>query len=268
MLVDTHCHLNMMIKKEFDVPLPTDFKTKAEPFIHEAAKYNVTTIINVGTSVVESTNCILLAETFPSVWATIGTHPNDLTENWREDIRIYKTFLEGKKREKIIGIGEIGLDYHYPHFNKQRQYDAFRAHIELALEFNLPIVVHTRDAHDETLRVIEEYKQDTIHGIIHCFSETFDFAKEAINLGFFLGIGGTLTYPKNTELREIFTNTPLESIVLETDAPFLPPQSIRGKQNSPAQIAPIADFLADLKQISVEEVAKVTTQNAFSLFNI
>lgn len=268
MFVDTHCHINTIIKKEFDQPLPKNFKELSQPIIDEAAAHHVNTIINVGTSVAESINCLLLANTFKNVWATLGTHPNDLTATWKEDVTTYKKLLQGPDKNRIVGIGEIGLDYHYSEYDKQRQYDGFRAQIELALEHQLPIVIHTRDAGDETLTVLEEYKQNNIRGIIHCFSEDSAFARHARELGFFLGIGGTVTYPKNQYLRDICIETPLSSIVLETDAPFLPPQYIRGKQNSPSQIAYIARFLAELKGVDIKDVAEQTTSNALGLFKI
>ncbi len=268
MLIDTHCHLNTIVKSQFDVPLPENFSTLVQPILDEARTHQVTRIINVGTSLVESTNCILLAQMFENVWATLGTHPNDLTADWRSDVAAYKQMLESDDRKRIVGIGEIGLDYHYPDFNKQRQYDGFRAQIELALAFDLPIVIHTRDAGDETLRVIEEYTQNGLRGIIHCFSEDAAFARHAIKLGFLLGIGGPLTYPKNESLRDIFRETSLDHIVLETDAPFLPPQFMRGKPNNPAQIQTIAYFLANLKGIEFEEVAQKTSRNALQLFKL
>lgn len=268
MFVDTHCHINMIIKKEFDTPLQNNFLSTATPIIENAHAQNVTRIINVGTSVIESENCIRLAQHFSSVWATIGTHPNDLTNSWLDDIKTYTKWLKQKEVNRIVGIGEIGLDYHYPDYNKQRQYDALRAQIELALEFDCAIVIHTRDAGAEVLEVLDEYKNNNPRGIIHCFSENDQFANKAIELGFMLGIGGTLTYPKNQTLRDIFTLVPLECIVLETDAPFLPPQPLRGKQNVPAYIPLIAQALADLKQTTIEYIGKITTQNACSLFKI
>ncbi len=268
MFVDTHCHINTIIKKEFDQPLPNNFKELAEPIITQAKEHGITTIINVGTSLIESINCVQLAKAFPNVWATLGTHPNDLTNDWKNDVHTYKKMLQSADKERIVGIGEIGLDYHYENYDKQRQYDGFKAQIELALEFALPIVIHTRDAGDETLRVIEEYKQNNIRGIIHCFSENAAFAHEAQSLGFYLGMGGTITYPKNQYLRDICAQTPLTSIVLETDAPFLPPQYMRGKSNMPEQIRYIAQFLASIKEIELQEVAAQTTSNALGLFAI
>ena len=268
MFVDTHCHINMMIKKEFDVSLNNDFYTYADLIIKEAEQQNVTKIINVGTSLIESKNCITLAQHYKNVWATIGTHPNDLTSDWKSDIAAYKKLLKEKEINRIIGIGEIGLDYHYPDYNKQRQYDALRAQIELALEYDVAIVIHTRDAGAEVLEVLSEYKQHNPRGIIHCFSEDQDFANYALELKFALGIGGPLTYPKNNALREIFTLVPLNSIVLETDSPFLPPQSLRGKQNKPANIPLIAQTLAELRKCSVEEIGITTTKTALELFRI
>ncbi len=268
MFVDTHCHINMLVKKEFDVPLQKNFALATSEIIQQAERNHVTRIINVGTSVIESENCIKIAQQFKHVWATIGTHPNDLTTSWMDDIKTYKKWLKEKELHQIVGIGEIGLDYHYPDFHKQRQYDALRAQIELALEFDVAIVIHTRDAGTEVLEILDEYKHDHPRGIIHCFSETDLFANKALELGFVLGIGGTLTYPKNNTLREIFSLVPLEKIVLETDAPFLPPQALRGKQNVPANIAIIAQALADLRGISVEEVGRTTTQTALELFRI
>ncbi len=268
MLVDTHCHMNMMVKEAFDRPLTNEEVAKASSIIHQATLQEVTTIINIGTSLVESLNCIALAQKYDNVYATIAIHPNDLTADWKKDFKELERLVQNKEQNKIVGIGECGLDYHYPDYDKQRQYDAFKAQIELALEYNLALVVHTRDAHDETLKSLEEFKGQISRGIIHCFSEGQTFADYATSWGFALGIGGTLTYPKNNALREVFKNVSLEQIVLETDAPFLPPQSMRGKQNSPANIKMIAQYLADLRNESFETVAQKTTNNAYKIFNI
>lgn len=268
MFFDTHCHINMMIKKEFDVALPSNYYPAALGIIQAAQKAQVTHLINVGTSRIESDNCVELAQDFPLVFAAIGTHPNDANEHWKEDVAHYKTLARHKYDHKIVAIGEIGLDYHYPNYNKQRQYDAFKAQIEVALEYDLAIIIHTRDAHDETLNVLEEYKHNNMRGVIHCFSEDLSFAQYAQELGFAIGIGGTLTYPKNEMLRTVCKEIPLESIILETDAPFLPPQLLRGTQNSPINIPLIAQYLADLKQVSIQKIANVTSVTAARIFTI
>ncbi|HZW61207.1 MAG TPA: TatD family hydrolase, partial [Candidatus Babeliales bacterium] len=174
--------------------------------------------------------------------------------------------IKQAEKNKIVAIGECGLDRHYPDYNIQRQYDAFKAQIEIALEYDLALIVHTRDAGQETLRSLEEFKGQIKRGVIHCFSEDQYFADEVLKMGFVIGIGGTLTYLKNDTLRSIAKTIALEKIVLETDAPFLPPQSMRGQQNHPRQIATVAQYLADLREQSFEEIGRQTTHNAQTLF--
>ncbi len=268
MLIDTHCHINLMIKKTFDTEITPDVLRLAAPIVDEASSRGVTTIINVGTSLVESFNCIQLARQYASIHAAVGIHPNDCTQTWHTDFLKIKSFVKEHKKNKIFAIGETGLDRHYPDTNLDRQKDAFRAQIDLALEENLALIVHTRDARDETLEFLQEYKGQISRGIIHCFSEDQEFANEVIAMGFVIGLGGIITYPKNEYLREIARTVPLDKIVLETDAPFLPPQAMRGKQNSPAQIRTIAEYLAQLRGLSLEEVAYATSINAQRVFEI
>ena len=161
MFIDTHCHINMMIKKTFDVLIqPQEFEL-ARKIVQEAQEADVQAIINVGTSLVESQNCVTLAERIKSIYAAVGIHPNDCTSTWQQDFKemVNKWFKDGK-HHKIVAIGECGLDKHYPDYNLPRQIDAFNAQIELALEHSLPIIVHTRDAADETLNVLYKYKND------------------------------------------------------------------------------------------------------------
>lgn len=268
MLIDTHCHINSIVKKTFDVPLEPINKQQAQQIVDEAYQQQVTTIINVGTSLIESNNCVTLAQWFANNYAVVGIHPNDCTTSWRDDIQALAQLLTQKEKFKIVGIGECGLDFHYPDYNVALQKDAFKAQIELALKHNLALVVHTRDAAEQTLRILEEYKNDIKRGIIHCFSESLAFAKQVIAWNFALGLGGTITYPKNNHLREVAQTVDLQHIVLETDAPFLPPQIMRGKQNSPASIKIIAEYLAQLRNISFEEVAQATTANAQRIFGL
>jgi TatD DNase family protein len=272
-LIDTHCHINCMIKKRFDQLITLNEFPYAGAIVDEASACHVTKIINVGTSLIESINCVELAKSFNQCYAAVGIHPNDCIPQWHHDLQEIKSLWFDKsfpkhKNYKIVAIGECGLDYHYADYNAQRQKDAFKAHIELSLEHSLPLIVHTRDAGDETLRSLEEYKNQGIKGVIHCFSEDQSFADTALEFGFVLGIGGTLTYPKNTALRDIFQTIPLEKIILETDAPFLPIQAMRGKQNHPRYILDIARFLAELRNKPFETIAKKTSQTALDLFKL
>lgn len=268
MLIDTHAHINMMVKKNFDTIMTQDEIDNARSIIENAHTSGVIRIINVGTSVPESTNCILLAQNYESVFAVVGIHPNDLSTDWKTQMSDIRKFLANQRENKIVGIGECGLDFHYPDYNIQRQKDAFKAQIEMALEHNVALVVHTRAAPQETLRSLEEYAGQIKRGIIHCFSEQADFAQQVIDWGFAIGIGGIITYPKNNYLRDIVKQVSLESIVLETDAPFLPIQSMRGKQNAPEYIKQIAEYIGQLRNETLELVSKTTTKRAHHIFNI
>lgn len=268
MLVDTHCHINIMVKKDFDVPLLQNMYPLAQQIISDAAHTGVTRIINVGTSLIESVNCVDLAKRFEHNYATVGIHPNDCTPEWRNEMKLLSKLTSRASENRIVGIGECGLDFHYADYNLQQQIDAFRAQIELALTHNLALVIHSRDAADETLKVLHEYKDDLRRGTFHCFSYDASIADEALALGFVLGIGGTITYPKNEELRNIIRKISLDEFVLETDAPYLPPQYMRGKQNHPSQIRHIAEYIAELRGEDFQKIADSTTQNALKLFGI
>jgi len=267
MLIDTHCHLNMMVKKKFDIPLKENELKAVSIIVKDAKKHDVEKIITVGTNLIENNNCIEIAKRYSEVYATVGLHPTDCTATWRDDLKAIEELVKNKEKNKIVGIGECGLDFYWPNYNMQRQIDAFKAQIELALKYDLALTIHFRNASDETLHVLEEYK-DHIKGVLHCFSENQLYAEKTIGFGLLLGIGGVITYPKNEELRSIVKNIPIETIVLETDAPWLPPQIARGKQNHPKYINTIAHFIAELRNVSFEQVTQQTTANARALFNI
>lgn len=268
MLVDTHCHLNMMLKELDDALLTQEEIVTAKSIIERATKAGVNHLINVGTNIPESINCIELARHYPHVYAVIGIHPNDATDNWKTEFKKLCALARDHEKLKIVGIGECGIDKHYKDYNLVRQQDVFKAQIELALEYDLGLVIHSRDAPDETLQAICQYDGQLRRAVMHCFSYDQSIASEITNRGLLLGIGGTVTYPKNATLRSVVLNTNIDTIVLETDAPFLPPQQWRGKQNSPEHIKTIAEFIAQLKELSFEKVAETTTANALKLFNL
>lgn len=275
MLIDTHCHINILAhlytqgKAIFDVPLTTDDLVAAQQITKEALDAGIAYIINVGTSVIESHNCILIAQNCVNNFAVVGIHPNDCTSTWTKDIKVIEQQLQNKEKNKIVGIGECGLDYHYPDHNKKRQRDAFKTHIELALENNLPLVIHTRDAGDETLECLEEFKNEPLKGVFHCFSENQTFADYAINkLQFLLGIGGAVTYPNNNNLRKIVSTFGLNHLILETDAPYLAPQIVRGQRNHPKYIRAIAQYISTFLHQDIDIIASKTTKNAMHLFNL
>jgi TatD DNase family protein len=247
----------------------SDELAQATHIIQKAQEHDVTTIINVGTDIVESRLCIELAQNYDNCYAIVGIHPNDTTERWQKDMKELSKLVAQKSQYKIIGIGECGIDLHYENYNLVRQQDAFKAQIELALEHDLALSIHSRDAAEETFKIIDLYKKESnFQGIMHCFSYDQGYANEAIKAGLVLGIGGTLTYPKNAILRAIAQTVDLHTIVLETDAPFLAPQAVRGKENCPAYMQFVAQFIADLRQTSYENVAKTTTQTVKRIFKL
>lgn len=255
-----------MVKSTFDIPLTESQIAQVQSIIDQAAQHDVMTIINVGTNVVESMNCIRLAQAYDAIFASVGIHPNDCTDTWKNDLKQLQAWVKRKQEHKIVAIGECGLDKHYSDYNLERQKDVFKAQIELALEYDLALIVHTRDAAQETVRALEEFKGQIKRGVIHCFSQDKAFADFTLDMNFALGIGGAVTYPKNNTLREVVQHVPLSSIILETDAPFLPPQAFRGKQNHPLHIATVAAYIAQLRNEPYELVATTTTATAQKLF--
>lgn len=264
-LADTHCHILHMINKSTPGAFSTEEIQQIRKILYQAELKNVTSIFEIGTTKIDSMLSVELAKIFPTIFSAIGIHPHEAKEYQKEDVIFLKNLLQ-QHHEKIVGIGECGLDKHYPDHNLAAQKDLFKAQIELAIQFDKALVVHTRDAEDETYEILEPYKDQLKRVTIHCYSNSLAFAQKVTAWGWFLGIGGTVTYPKNNLLREIVKTVGLNSLVLETDAPFLPPQIIRGKQNSPEQIATIAHYIAELLDITIETVATQTTHNAHRLF--
>lgn len=270
MFIDTHCHLNMMVAKKPDEPLCDEHFPHIEQIVTQAHHVGVQTIINVGTGISESINAVVLARRFASVYATVGIHPEDVSQYAHQSVRAslapLREQLAHKEENKIVAIGEVGLDFFHKPYDKQLQIDFFKAQIELALEYHLPLTIHIREAGDEVVKVLEEYCHDGIRGVIHCFLQNESVAQTVLAWGLYVGLDAPITYPKNNDLRELFKKIPLERILLETDAPFLPPQQYRGKQNTPAYIPLIAAALAALRDIDTAVVEDVTTANAQKLF--
>ena len=211
-----------------------------------------------------STEAMLNLETrFPGkCFAMMGLHPCHITENYREELAHVKSWLE---RRPFAAVGEIGLDHYWDKTHIKEQEAAFRIQIEWALEYQLPIVIHTRNAMQDTINIVKEYVPQGLRGIFHCFSGSYESACEIIKAGFYLGIGGVVTYPK-AGLAEVLAQIDLGHIVLETDAPYLSPVPFRGKRNESSYLTYIADKLASIKGVPVETVADITTANAQKIF--
>ena len=248
MYIDTHCHLSM---EDYD---------DIDKVIEENKNALVEKIVVSGCSRESIDEVMDLKDKYDMVYVTIGYHPEYADTITESDLDSLKTLLNEKK---VIGIGEIGLDYHYTKENKDKQIWLFEEQLKIADAFNLPVVIHSRDATMDTINTLKKYK---VKGIIHCFSGSLETANIYISMGFLLGIGGVVTF-KNSKLKDVVKEVPSESIVLETDSPYLAPVPFRGKINSSKYLEFIANFIADIKNISVDELAEITSRNASSLFD-
>lgn len=250
--IDTHTHLYL-----------EEFKNDFEQVLQRARKENVEKFYLPCIDSETINEMLLLEEKYPEeFFLMMGLHPCSVKENYENELKIVEEYLT---KRNFAAIGEIGLDFYWDTTFKNQQYDAFIKQIELALHYNLPIVVHTRNAMRETIEVVKPYAAKGLTGVFHCFGDNYETAKEITGFSFYLGIGGVLTY-KNAGVAEAIKNIPLECIVLETDAPYLSPVPYRGKRNESSYLKFIAEKLAQVKGVSVEEVAEITSANAEKIF--
>ena len=248
MYIDTHCHLSSEDYGDID------------NVIEENRKALVDKIVVSGCSRESIEEVMVLKDRYNMVYVTIGYHPEYADIITLDDLDYLKNLL---KESKVVGIGEIGLDYHYGKENKEKQLWLFESQLKIALELSLPVVIHSRDATKDTIDTLKKYN---VKGIIHCFSGSLEVANTYVSMGFLLGIGGVITF-KNSKLKDVVKEISLDSIVLETDSPYLAPVPYRGKVNSSKYLEFIAKFIADVKNVNVDEIAKITSKNASSLFD-
>ena len=249
MFIDTHCHLSIEDYEDIDQVILENKKAGIDKIIVSACTKE---------SILES---LEYAKKYDMVYLTIGYHPSEVNNINKDDINVLKKQL---LEEKVVGVGEIGLDYHYGDDDKESQKNLFREQLSIAEELNLPVVIHSRDATKDTIDILKEYK---VRGVIHCFSGSYETAKEYISMGFYLGIGGVVTF-SNSHLGEVIEKVGIDSIVLETDSPYLAPTPYRGKKNSSKYIPIIAEKISSILNISLEEVSKKTSSNANCLFDL
>lgn len=227
-------------------------------------EHNVGTIVNSAADWESVTEVVELAERYPFIYAAVGLHPDEVGALNEERFAFLK---EQCQKEKVVAVGEIGLDYYWDNESHDVQKKWFIRQLNLARELDLPVVIHSRDAAADTLEVMKEHAQG-LRGVIHCFSYSKELANEYIKMGFYIGVGGVVTFKNSKKLKEIVTEIPLERILLETDSPYLAPTPFRGKRNSSAYISYIAQEIAELKGISYEEVLAQTEKNGKELFRI
>jgi TatD DNase family protein len=253
MLVDSHCHL--------DFP---DFAAELPDVVARAKAAGVGVCVSIGTKLSHFGELAAIAEKFADVYCTVGSHPHEAEKEPLDDSA---SLLALAKHQKVVGVGETGLDYYYEHSPRAQQAANFRAHIAAARELALPLVVHTRDAEDDTIDILRgETGKGAFTGLIHCFTGTQRLADAALELGLFISASGIATFKKSEALREVLKNVPLERLLVETDAPYLAPTPFRGKRNEPAFVVHTAAMLAELKGVSPEAIAEATTDNFFRLF--
>lgn len=252
-LIDTHCHL-------YDQALAGDI----ENIMQRAVSAGVTRFYLPAIDRETEASMLALEKRYPdNCYAMQGLHPCSVKSDFKEALQHVEQSLAGRR---FAAIGEIGLDFYWDRSFEKEQYLAFHQQVEWAKSLKLPIVIHSRDSMDQTIRIVREHQNGNLQGIFHCFSDDENSAREIVALGFFLGIGGPITY-KKSKLPDALKNIPLENIVLETDAPYLPPVPFRGKLNESSYIVYVAQKLAEIKNVSIEEVAAITTENAIRIFS-
>ena len=252
MLFDTHAHLN-------DPAFDPDRQTLMESF----RDAGVALVMNAGCSLESSRDIIAMAEQYPWLYASVGSHPDSASEVNEEVIEAYRQMC---RHEKVKAIGEIGLDYYYEDIPREIQQKAFRMQMALAQELDMPVIVHERDAHNDGLAIIKEFPK--VKGVFHCYSGSAEMARQLVNLGWYIGFTGVITFKNARKAVETAASIPLERIVLETDCPFMAPEPFRGKRNDPGYLYRMAEKLAQIRNISVEEVQEITTQNAKQLYRL
>lgn len=253
-LIDTHCHLDMQ-------PYHDDL----DEVIASGLSRGVNRIITVGIDVNSSKEAVRLAGKYSGVFATVGVHPHNIAQLEDDD---YEELTVLAKAPGVVAYGEIGLDYHYDYAPKDVQITHFARQVNLAKQLDLPMVVHDREAHADVLNVLTKAHPFTAGGVMHCFSGDSAFAREVIDLGFYISIPGVVTFKKAGILQEAVRNIPIEKIILETDGPFLAPEPRRGRRNEPSLMLFTAEKIADIKGLSLDEVAIATTTNAEKLFRL
>jgi TatD DNase family protein len=250
--IDTHCHLDM-----------ENYENDRDKVIDRALQAGISKIITIGIDAASSQRAVRLAEKYPSVYAAIGVHPHDAAQVTKNDFKIIERLALHKK---VVGYGEIGLDYAKLYSAKDIQQQVFSRQLSMAKELGLPVIIHDRDAHNDTLRILKQHFPFPAGGVMHCFSGDIAFADKVMELGFFISIPGIVTFKNATSLQQVACVMPLQSMLMETDGPFLAPVPYRGKRNVPEFLLHTARKIAELRKTTLTEIAETTTANANTLF--
>ena len=252
MLFDTHAHMD---DRAFD--------EDRETLLSHLPEQGIGLLMNPGCSLASSRNAAALAERYAYIYAAVGSHPDAADEVTDEVLAEYRTLC---RQKKVLAIGEIGLDYHYEDIPRERQQAAFRAQMALAAELDLPVIVHEREAHEDGMRIVEEFPR--VKGVFHCYSGSAEMAKWLVSRGWYIGFTGVLTFKNARKAVETAAAIPIERIVLETDCPYMSPEPFRGKRNDPGKLYRMAEKLAEIRGLSVEEIRKITLENGKKLYRM
>lgn len=256
MLIDSHCHLDCLNLEKYNGELQQAL---------EAAQANdVAYFLCVSINLIDLSRVLTIAETYPNVYASVGLHPNETAEQEPNT----DALIELAQHPKVIAIGETGLDYYRSEGDLEWQRDRFRAHIRAAHATQKPLIIHSRDANDDTIKIMREEKADTVGGVMHCFTGPWDMAQQALDLNFYISFSGIVTFKNARELQETARKVPFDRMLIETDSPYLAPVPFRGKTNEPAYVKHVAEFIADLREVDYEVVAEQTTENFVRLFGV
>ena len=254
MLIDTHAHLEMR-----------EFSDDRDDVIQRAREAGVEYIVTIGTTVESSRDAVMLADKYDFIYAAVGIHPHEVKDILHPAYEILRHFAQHKK---VVAYGEVGLDYHYEHSPRTDQKRKFRDMLREARELGLPVIIHDRDAHEDTLQILSEEWSPDLGGVMHCFSGDTEMANKVIEMGLSISVAGPITFPKAESLREVVRQIPIEHLLIETDSPYLAPQAVRGKRNEPAYVRHTAAAIAAIKGLSFDDVARITSFNAMQLFGI
>ncbi len=253
-LIDSHCHLNMDFYKN-------DYMDVAK----RAYENNVKKIIMIGTNYNDSKRGVKIANEISFAYTSIGWHPHDTKEIG--DLNNLMKIMKLAENDKVVAYGEIGLDYFKKYSPIDIQKKFFRYQINIAKELNLPIIIHDRDANEDVVKILKEEKAEKVGGVIHCFSGNLEYAKKVMDMNFYISFPGTITFKKNySTAKNLILNIPLNKILVETDSPFLTPEPYRGKRNEPSFVKFVAEKIAEIKELSLNEIAQITTDNCLKIF--
>ncbi len=254
MFIDSHAHLD-----------DDRFNEDRDSIIEAIRKNDIDIVVNIGADLSSSIRSIKLSEEYDFIYAVVGVHPHDAKTMDDNTINLIKTFAA---KEKVVAIGEIGLDYYYDNSPRDIQKKRFIEQIELAKDLDMPIVVHTRDAAGDTMEIIKNAQDGRLRGVMHCYSGSVEQAFEYIDLGFCISLGGPVTFKNSRVSKEVAKAIPLDKMMIETDSPYLTPEPYRGKRNNPMYVKYVAEKIAELREVSIEEIGRVTSENTKRLFNI